>query len=140
MVAMSRCRRLGSACLRPKARPSPSRSRQAAADMTRGTSNVFADLGYPDAEERQTKLPLAFAINEMIASKRLTRSGAATRLGSGSRRFRLLPTISLKASVERLMTFLTALDRDVEITIRKTLAGWTRPRRGGLSHSFGPGP
>lgn len=27
-------------------------------DITRGTGNVFADLGYPDADERQTKLRL----------------------------------------------------------------------------------
>ena len=27
--------------------------------ITRGTGNVFADLGYADAEERQTKLRLS---------------------------------------------------------------------------------
>ena len=27
--------------------------------ITRGTTNVFADLGYPDAAERQTKTRLA---------------------------------------------------------------------------------
>ena len=35
--------------------------------ITRGTGNVFADLGYADAEERQTKLRLAHAINGVIA-------------------------------------------------------------------------
>jgi len=35
--------------------------------ITRGTSNVFADLGYPDAGEPQTKLRLAYAINGVIA-------------------------------------------------------------------------
>jgi hypothetical protein len=30
--------------------------------ITRGTGNVFADLGFADAEERQTKLRLAYAI------------------------------------------------------------------------------
>ena len=33
-------------------------------EITRGTRNVFADLGYPDAEERQTKLRLAHAIED----------------------------------------------------------------------------
>ena len=35
--------------------------------ITRGTGNVFADLGYPDADERQTKLRLAHAINGVLA-------------------------------------------------------------------------
>jgi hypothetical protein len=37
--------------------------------ITRGTANVFADLGHPDAEERQTKLRLAHAINGDIAQR-----------------------------------------------------------------------
>ena len=39
--------------------------------ITRGTSNVFADLGYADADERQTKLRLAHAINGVIAKQKL---------------------------------------------------------------------
>lgn len=31
--------------------------------VIRGSGNVFADLGFADAEERQTKLRLAHAIN-----------------------------------------------------------------------------
>ena len=45
--------------------------------VTRGSGNVFADLGYADAEERQTKLRLAYAINEIIAAKRLSQGEAA---------------------------------------------------------------
>lgn len=30
--------------------------------ITRGTTNVFADLGYADAAERQTKTRLALAV------------------------------------------------------------------------------
>jgi predicted XRE-type DNA-binding protein len=48
--------------------------------ITRGTGNVFADLGYPDAEERQTKLRLAYAINEVITRRRLTQAAAAEKL------------------------------------------------------------
>jgi len=40
--------------------------------IIRGTGNVFADLGYADAEERQTKLRLAHTINGVIARRRLT--------------------------------------------------------------------
>jgi predicted XRE-type DNA-binding protein len=45
--------------------------------ITRGTANVFADLGYADAEERQTKLRLAYAINGVIARRQLTQATAA---------------------------------------------------------------
>ena len=32
--------------------------------ITRGSKNVFADLGYSDAVERQAKLRLAYALNQ----------------------------------------------------------------------------
>jgi predicted XRE-type DNA-binding protein len=88
--------------------------------IVRGTGNVLADLGLPDAEERQTKLRLAVAINEILASKRLTQADAAQRLGVNQPKISALAHYKLDGfSVERLMTFLTALDRDVEITIKK---------------------
>ena len=46
--------------------------------ITRGTGNVFADLGYADAEERQTKLRLAHTINGLIARRRRSQAAAAT--------------------------------------------------------------
>ena len=49
--------------------------------ITRGTRNVFADLGYADAGERQTKLRLAHAINRIVVNRRLTQSDAAEKLG-----------------------------------------------------------
>ena len=66
--------------------------------ITRGTGNVFADLGYADAEERQAKLRLAHAINGVIARQRLTQAAAAEKLRSTSRRYRRWPTISSTAS------------------------------------------
>ena len=88
--------------------------------ITRGTTNVFADLRYADAEERQTKLRLAHAINEIIARQRLAQANAAERLGVNQPKVSALANYKLDGfSVERLMTFLTALDQDVEITIKK---------------------
>ncbi len=87
--------------------------------ITRGTGNVFADLGYPDAGERQTKLRLAHAINGVIARRRLTQAAAADKLGVNQPKVSALANYKLDGfSVERLMTFLTALDQDVEIVIR----------------------
>ena len=88
--------------------------------ITRGTGNVFADLGYADAEERQTKLRLAYAINGVIARRRLTQAAAAEKLGVNQPKVSALANYRLEGySVERLMTFLTALDQDVEIVIRR---------------------
>jgi predicted XRE-type DNA-binding protein len=88
--------------------------------IVRGTGNVFADLGYPDAEERQTKLRLAHAINTILTRRRLTQAAAADILGVGQPKVSALANYRLEGfSVERLMTFLTALDRDIEIVIRK---------------------
>ena len=36
-------------------------------EITHGTTNVFADLGLPDAIERQTKTRLAMKLNELLA-------------------------------------------------------------------------
>lgn len=88
--------------------------------ITRGSGNVFADLGLPDAEERQTKLRLAYALNTIMETQRLTQAAAATRLGLNQPKVSALRNYKLEGfSVERLMTLLNALDRDVEIVIRK---------------------
>lgn len=93
-------------------------------DIERGSTNVFADLGYRDADERQTKLRLAFALNGIIEERKLTQEAAAKRLGLNQPKVSALRNYKLEGfSVERMMTFLTALDRDVEIVIRKKPRG-----------------
>lgn len=89
-------------------------------DITRGTGNVFADLGYPDADERQTKLRLSHAINAAISRRRLTQVAAAAKLGVTQPKVSALANYKLGGfSVERLMTFLTAPDQDVKIVIKR---------------------
>ncbi len=81
--------------------------------------NVFADVGFPDAAERQTKTRLAFAINELLKNRRLKQREAADLLGIPQPKVSAIKNYRLdNISVERLMEFLTALDQDVEITIR----------------------
>ena len=57
--------------------------------ITPGTRNVFADLGYPDAAERQTKVRLAVALNKLLAKRRLKQADAACR-SPKSRRARII--------------------------------------------------
>jgi predicted XRE-type DNA-binding protein len=88
-------------------------------DITHGTTNVFADLGYEDAAERQTKTRLALAVNELLKVRRLKQREIATLLGIPQPKVSALKNYRLdNFSVERLMAFLTALDQDVEIMIR----------------------
>lgn len=97
-------------------------------EIVRGTGNVFADLGYPDAAERQAKLRLAYALNQVLDQRKLTQAEAARVLGVGQPKVSALRRYKLAGfSVERLMTLLTALDQDVEIVIRQK----PRSRRGG---------
>jgi predicted XRE-type DNA-binding protein len=95
-------------------------SKGKAREIVRGSGNVFADLGFPDAEERQTKLRLAYALNEIMDAQRLTQAAAAAQLGLNQPKVSALRNYKLEGfSVERLMTLLNALDQDVEIVIRK---------------------
>ena len=91
--------------------------------ITRGTRNVFADLGYVDAAERQTKTRLALAVNELLKARNLKQREIAELLNIAQPKVSALKNYRLdQFSVERLMEFLTALDQDVEITIRPRLA------------------
>ncbi len=84
------------------------------------SGNVFADLGLRDAEEKQTRVRLAVAINEIIEARHLSQSTAARLLDINQPKISALVNYRLEGfSVERLMHFLNALDRDVEIIIRK---------------------
>lgn len=88
-------------------------------EITSGTKNVFEDLGYPDAAERQAKLRLAYALNQVIEQRELTQMAAATLLGLSQPKVSAVRNYKLAGfSVERLMTLLTVLGQDVEIVIR----------------------
>jgi predicted XRE-type DNA-binding protein len=81
---------------------------------------VFADLGFPDAAERQAKLRLAYALNRVLKERGLSQAGAAKVLDVTQPKVSALHNYKLAGfSVERLMNLLTALDQDVEIVIRK---------------------
>ena len=97
-----------------------SKSAERKEPVTRGTGNVFADLGFPDAAERQAKLRLAYALNQVLEARKLSQADAAKVLGVAQPKVSALRHYKLAGfSVERLMNLLTALDQDVEIVIRK---------------------
>jgi len=88
--------------------------------IVRSSGNVFADLGLRDAGEKQTKVRLAVAIQQIIQTRHLSQTAAARLLGINQPKISALVNYHLDGfSVERLLHFLNALDRDVEIVIRK---------------------
>ena len=102
--------------------------KKAKAGVIASSGNVFVDLGVRNAEEKQTKVRLAVAINQILQGRKLSQTAAARRLKVNQPKVSALANYQLEGfSVDRLMNFLTALDRDVDIVIRR------RPgtRRGG---------
>ena len=87
--------------------------------VTHGTTNVFDDLGYADADKRQTKTRLALEVNKLLQDRKLKQREIAELLHIAQPKVSALKNYRLdQFSVERLLAFLTALDQDVEIMIR----------------------
>jgi len=88
--------------------------------IERGSDNVFADLGLPDAEGHLFKAGLVSRIDKIIRELGLRQVEAAKLLGlSQPDVSRLLRGNFRDFSIERLLRLLTALGRDVEIVVRE---------------------
>ena len=88
--------------------------------IERGSGNVFADLGLPDADAHLLKAELVTRIDEIIRQRGLKQVEAAKLLGlSQPDVSRLLRGNFREYSMERLLRLLTALGRDVDIVIRE---------------------
>jgi len=87
-------------------------------EFTRSGGNVFADLGLPHSDQLIAKADLALQIKSIATHRHLTQEQTAELLGTSQ------PTVSdlfagklAGFSMERLIRFLNALDRDVRIVI-----------------------
>ena len=88
-----------------------------------GSGNVFADLGLPDADERHLRVQLATRLNDLLKAEGLTQAAAARRLGIAQPHVSELKNYKLgRFSGERLLHYITLLNRDVEIFIRPRAA------------------
>lgn len=91
-----------------------------AIDIEESSGNVFADLDLPDAEELLAKSRIVYRICDIIAERKLTQAQAAKLLGIDQPKISALLRGKLSGfSTDRLFRFLNALDRDVEIVIKK---------------------
>ena len=88
--------------------------------VERGSGNVFADLGFPDAEAHLLKAQLVTRIEKIIRQRKLKQVDAAALLGlSQPDVSRLLRGNFREYSVERLRGLLIALGRDVGIVLHE---------------------
>lgn len=87
--------------------------------LTKSTGNVFSDLRVSGAGEALTKAELARVISTIITTQRLTQTEAARRLGIDQPKVSSLIRGRLEGfSIDRLLRFLVALDRDIEIVVK----------------------
>src|ERR1700733_10979847 len=97
--------------------------------VTRGSGNVFADLGFANPAREQLKAQLTLQIYRLIKARGLTQAEAGKLLSIKQPHVSALMRGQSGAySVERLMEFLTALGQDVMISVKPT-----RNRRGEVS-------
>jgi predicted XRE-type DNA-binding protein len=86
---------------------------------TRGSGNIFADLGLPNAEEHQLKAVLVVQLKHLIAERGLSQVATAKLVEMKQPDLSKLLRGQLKlVSVEKLLRMLTAFDQDVEITVK----------------------
>ena len=122
-------------------------TKSAAIHVETSSGNVFADLGLPDADERQLRVKLAIRLNELIEAEGMTQAAAAHKLGIAQPHVSELKNYKLtRFSSERLLHYITLLNRDVDIFIRpsqtasskRSAAGnvsvWAVAQRGVGSH------
>jgi len=96
--------------------------------FTKSTGNVFADMGFKNANERLVKAELALKINQIIEERKLKQIEAAKILGVNQPKISAISNGRLSDfSIERLIEFLNKLDQDVEIVIHEKPKRTKRP-------------
>jgi predicted XRE-type DNA-binding protein len=89
------------------------------AKIRRGGTNVFADLGLPDAENHLVKAQLVSCMMDIMKARRLTQTETAKIIGIAQPDVSNLVRGRFRGcSIDRLMSFLVALDQNIEITVR----------------------
>lgn len=88
--------------------------------ITRGSGNVFEDLGFDNPVEYQAKAALALQVIQIIEKRNLTQKQAAELIGAAQPDISKLKAGQLKGfTLDRLFSFLLHLDRNIEIRVSK---------------------
>ncbi len=88
-------------------------------EVYEGDPNIFAEIGVPEPEAHLLKAKLVLEIMRLVRKRGLTQVRAGELMGvSQPEVSRLFRGHFRDYSVERLLSFLTAFDQDVEIVVR----------------------
>jgi predicted XRE-type DNA-binding protein len=88
-------------------------------EVRRGSGNVFADLGLPDAGKLQIKTGLVMEIRKAMTALGLNQQAAATRMGVPQPKVSAMMRGDFTNLSERkLMDCLIRLGYDIQITVR----------------------
>jgi predicted XRE-type DNA-binding protein len=89
-----------------------------------GSRNVYADLGFPNADEMLVKAQLVNRISQIIDERGYNQTQAAQRLGLPQPKLSKLMRGQFRGISERkLMDCLTRLGQDIEIVVREHARG-----------------
>lgn len=89
-----------------------------------GSRNVYADLGFPDADEMLVKAQLVSKISEILEERGYSQTEAARRLGLPQPKLSKLLRGQFRGISERkLMNCLTRLGKDIDIVVREPNRG-----------------
>ena len=87
-------------------------------DLVRGSGNVFADLGLPNPDLEQLRASLAAEIGKSLTAEGWGVREAARQTGIAASEFSRIRNASLgRFTVDRLMTILGRLNRDVKVSV-----------------------
>ena len=90
-------------------------------EIERGSTNVYADLGMPNAEEMLVKAQLATKIGEIIRRRKLTQVEAAELLGIPQPKLSNMLRGQFRGISEvKMLECLTWLGRNVRIVVSST--------------------
>ena len=89
-------------------------------EIEEGSGNVYADLGFDDAEEMMVKAQLATKIGEIIKGRKWSQQRAADVLGiPQSKLSKMLRGQFRGISEAKMLECMNRLGRDVEIVVHK---------------------
>lgn len=90
-------------------------------ELVHGSGNIYRDFAVPDADVRQLKALLAAEVIKILEERDLTVRAAKAETGVPASDFSHIRNAQLgRFTVDRLMTILAKLDRDVEVSISVT--------------------
>jgi predicted XRE-type DNA-binding protein len=88
-------------------------------ELVHGSGNVFRDFGDSNAELEQTRAILAAEIIKALDMRKLSVRAAEKATGVAASEFSRIRNVKLERfTIDRMITILGKLDRDVEVSVK----------------------